>query len=174
MVRFAVTYQRFATRDIGIYELKPYVKAILDEWFKEEFRSRFESRKDYDLDSDGGLIEASEKILRSLVLGDLGLGGLKLAPDRVKGDPHRSSGWRFQLWFDSLFNVIWYQVYRALVQRSNVKVCKNESCSLPGRLFEADRSNQEYCGKSCRGIRNTRESRRRDPNRKNNLGGLLP
>lgn len=174
MVRFAVTYQRFATREFGIYELKPYVKAVLDEWFKDEFRSRFERREDFDLDCDGGLIEASEIILDSFLQSELGLGGLRLGSERVKGDPLQSSGWRFQLWFNSLLNVIWYQVYRALVQRSDVRVCRNESCLKPGRLFEADRSNQEYCGKSCRGIRNTRESRRRGHSRIDNLGGLLP
>ncbi|MFC1981059.1 hypothetical protein ACFLVN_02305 [Chloroflexota bacterium] len=49
--------------------------------------------------------------------------------------------------FDNLLAVFWWQFYNAILNRTQLKECRNEKCL---RLFKPVRSDQEYCNPLCR------------------------
>ena len=91
---------------------------------------------------------------------DLSQGGLKVVPERVPNADQPSS-WKFTAHYGHLINVLWYQMHQVMVRKSLVRVCRNERCPEPGRLFVADRPNKWFCSLLCRNTHNVWNSRQR-------------
>lgn len=126
--------------------------------------------------SDPALVMA-EAIIAAQVNSHGGIGGGDVSLELVHTPRIGSTqDWQFLLRYDTLLNVIWYQVAKALIEGSAFRTCQNERCQRPSRLFRPSRLNQTYCGKTCRDAQGAREyrSRKSQSAASKNLKDLLP
>jgi hypothetical protein len=162
LMTIAVSYSRFITFQEDLSVLARYITSyihLMDEG--EEWRRR-RLIGNIDLSTDEGVVEATELMIERFQREDRRFGGLKFDVERrtEKGKPTQ---WSTVFYFDSLLNVMWMQLHRAIEQRSELRTCRNARCPKPLLLFQPDRSDQRFCEKRCRDAHSAREYRRRHP-----------
>jgi hypothetical protein len=69
---------------------------------------------------------------------------------------NENQGWQPQYWYETLANLMWFQLHQAILKSAPLRQCLG--CE---ELFEAERSNQVYHDVYCRGAANARKSYRR-------------
>ena len=129
-----------------------------------------------DLRTRSGVLALTEWFISSWQLDELRLGGVKLEPELLSVDDEAVSEWKSVLRYNNLYGLLWYQVHRALVERSVLRTCKNERCARKGLPFKPSRPDQRFCGKHCRDAYGARERRRGGWTRDKDeaIGGILP
>ncbi|MDA0264933.1 MAG: hypothetical protein O3A93_11980 [Chloroflexi bacterium] len=123
------------------------------------------------LDSFYEIVTAAEAMIDGLQTSQLNLGGLGLAVRPPRPD-ESSRDWTFELRFEHLLSVIWYQTLKSIVLGTLVRACRNVRCRKPGRLFEPSRTNQWYCSTRCRNTHNVWMFRH--PTQSGRLDDVLP
>ena len=195
-VNMAVQYIRVMANDSDIY----YLRKLVDSRLARLFRPVQNVHRRVEMDPDGGIprvvggqsesevareierlygvrsqsdptLAMAESIIAAEVNSHGGIGGGVVSLELVH-TPHVGSAqdWQFELRYDTLLNVIWYQVAKALIEGSAYRTCQNERCQRPSRLFRPSRLNQAYCGKACRDAQGAREYRSRKSQRDSSKG----
>ena len=103
-----------------------------------------------DFSHDEGLIKAARAWLQDTI---------NHSPNALMGiHPqqlyHRArQEWQSKYTFESLANVMWYQLHRAIVDHAQIRHCLG--CETP---FSIERANQTYCEPACRSSANSRRT----------------
>lgn len=126
-----------------------------------------------DLERNDDLMRAVQVLFSEIQRNGNMLGGLDIyAENAAPTNSEDLGGWRFMFSHQHLTNVIWFQAFQALVRKSLIRNCRNNQCSRPNGLFNADRPNQYYCSVTCRNYHNTVAHRAKISQK--NIDDLLP
>ena len=158
LIDLAVHYQRVMTAEEHDSSLREEIRAVRETLINEE-ASLPRPPEQWGLDTHEGVAEAAQTLIGFVQHSNFALGGIQLTAEGYDSPDSVDVSWKFVLAFDHLLNIIWYQVTRAMVLKSLVRICRNPRCRNPGGMFEAARTNQWYCTARCRTVHNTWLSR---------------